>query len=114
MKSFDQLKNEALNLGTDARRALLVELLRAQENRTMNSMIPLDASHSEAIRKEKDERAMAAILLCAAGAALTAGTIVIAVKCRKKVKAEAEKAKQQLEQEKKEMIRKLAYVKGRH
>ncbi|UNT92773.1 hypothetical protein [Allobaculum sp. Allo2] len=53
MSKFNEVKNEALNLRSDARKALLIDLLRAEENHVANSMIPLEADHRAAMKKKK-------------------------------------------------------------
>lgn len=115
MSKFNEVKNEALNLRSDARKALLIDLLRAEENHVANSMIPLEADHRAAMKKEEeDDRLFGIAMASAAVAALTGAAVILAVKGKRKLEEEARKAKLQLEQEKKDMIRKLAQVKGRH
>lgn len=114
MSKFNEVKNEALNLRSDARKALLIDLLRAEENHVANSMIPLEADHRAAMKKEEDDRLFGIAMTSAAVAALTGAAVILAVKGKRKLEEEARKAKLQLEQEKKDMIRKLAQVKGRH
>lgn len=53
MSKFNEVKNEALNLRSDARKALLIDLLRAEENHVANSMIPLEADHRAAMKKRR-------------------------------------------------------------
>lgn len=114
MSKFNEVKNEALNLRSDARKALLIDLLRAEENHVANSMIPLEADHRAVMKKEVDDRLFGIAMASAAVAALTGAAVILAVKGKRKLEEEARKAKLQLEQEKKDMIRKLAQVKGRH
>ena len=114
MSKFNEVKNEALNLRSDARKALLIDLLRAEEKHVANSMIPLKADHRAAMKKEEDDRLFGIAMASAAVAALTGAAVILAVKGKRKLEEEARKAKLQLEQEKKDMIRKLAQVKGRH
>ena len=114
MNKLEQIKNEALNMGTNARKALLVELLRAEENRQLNSMIPLDADHEQVRRDQKNDRTATIVAITAGAVAALAGSVLLLAKGQKKLKIEAEHAKEQLEQEKKEMIRKMTMVKGRH
>lgn len=112
MNKLDYLMNEAENLGTDARRAALSRMLKAEENRLEKEMIPLDADHSQAIHELRQERCLQAI-----GAAVAAGAIALTVFIVKKVNAGIEKKaaveKAKLEKERKEMIQKLARIKGR-
>ena len=113
MNKLDYLMNEAENLGTDARRAALSHMLKAEENRLEKEMIPLDADHSQAIHELRQERCLQAI----GAAAVAAGAIALTVFIVKKVNAGIEKKaaveKAKLEKERKEMIQKLARIKGR-
>lgn len=113
MNKFDYLVNEAQNLNTDARKAVMARMLKAEQDRLENEMIPLNADHSDAVRQMRQEKCLQAIGCAAVAAGVVALTVCIVKKVNKGIekKAAAEKAK--LEKERKEMIQKLARIKGR-
>lgn len=114
MSTIHKLQNEIANLNTDARRALARDILAAQAQRLDDSLIPLNADHKKAMQKEKDERTMALVLCTAAAVGICALTAWCIVKGKKKVKEAAAKEKARLEEEKKELYRRMAGLKGRH
>lgn len=113
MNRFELLRNEAENFSTDARRQMLADALALEEKRVRNSMIPLEASHRDVMEEERNERMLVAAALLTASAALLVTGTVLAVKAHKKAVAKAEQIREELEQDKKDMIRKISRIKGR-
>lgn len=113
MNKLAEIHNEIQNLNTDARRVLTRELLNAEARRLDNSLIPLDANHKEEMEKERNERICIALVCTAAAAGICALTAWGISKGKQKIEAKAAEEKAKLEDEKKELYRKLSALKGR-
>lgn len=115
--NFDNLQNELLNLNTNAKKEVMSQILNAEARRLEDSLVPLNAIHKDVIKREKEERCMELVAVGAVAAGAIALAAFAAWKIKKGVekKAAEEKAKieSRLQAERKEMIQKLARIKGR-
>lgn len=113
MSKISQLHNEIENFNTDVRRLAARDLLNAEARRLDNSLIPLKASHKEMVQKEKEDRAVLLLGAAAVAAGLCALTAWCIHKGKSAIEAKAQEEKARLDEEKKEIYRKLSSLKGR-
>lgn len=113
MNRFETIENEVKNLNSDVAKTMLAKMLNSEAGRLKSSIVPLNANYEEIRREEKEEHLLEGIacLALAAGAVALGAVLIRKFKVEMEKKATLEKAK--LEEDRKDMIRKLAQLKGK-